>query len=237
MPFPCRSPTMPRICRSESDLSRPRQVRGSVAPGERHGMCELASAAQRRHVGDLPAFGTHAEWQGSGRVVAWSRQGHGSWTAWESHICESALFQGCSNREVVVRQERWGAAGKERHGVVEVARHPPATQPRMQQNCQQNKYFKLKINMTGLKMRLNYRNIIIGIWKIFMMLLKVSVVARTRLQKPSLRHYVHCINIYTYIYYKCGYIYWYLCKSCPVTRHAAGEGSWVYIYTRSRPLN
>jgi hypothetical protein len=24
---------------------------------ERHGMCELASAVQRRHVGDLPAFG------------------------------------------------------------------------------------------------------------------------------------------------------------------------------------
>jgi hypothetical protein len=25
--------------------------------GERHGMCELASAVQRRHVGDVPAFG------------------------------------------------------------------------------------------------------------------------------------------------------------------------------------
>jgi hypothetical protein len=47
---------MPRICLSESDLSRPRQVRGRVTAWERHGMCELASAVQRRHVGDLPAF-------------------------------------------------------------------------------------------------------------------------------------------------------------------------------------
>jgi hypothetical protein len=37
MPFPCRSPAMPRICLSESDLSRPRQVRGRVAAGWRHG--------------------------------------------------------------------------------------------------------------------------------------------------------------------------------------------------------
>jgi hypothetical protein len=26
-----------------------------------HGMCELASAVQKRHLGDLPAFGYHAE--------------------------------------------------------------------------------------------------------------------------------------------------------------------------------
>jgi hypothetical protein len=31
MPLPCRSPAMPRICLSESDLSRPWQVRGMVA--------------------------------------------------------------------------------------------------------------------------------------------------------------------------------------------------------------
>jgi hypothetical protein len=48
---------MPRICRSESDLSRPRQGRDRGTAWERHGMCELASAVQRRHVGDLPAFG------------------------------------------------------------------------------------------------------------------------------------------------------------------------------------
>jgi hypothetical protein len=64
---------MPRICRSESDLSRPRH---SAAWG-RHGMCELASAVLRQHVGDLPAFG---EWQGSGRE-----------TGWERHMCELAL--------------------------------------------------------------------------------------------------------------------------------------------------
>jgi hypothetical protein len=31
---------------------------------ERHGMCELAVAVLKRHVGDLPAFG---KWQGRGR--------------------------------------------------------------------------------------------------------------------------------------------------------------------------
>jgi hypothetical protein len=53
MSFPCHSPAIPRPYRSESDLSRPRLS----AAWERHGMCELASAVQRRHVGDLPAFG------------------------------------------------------------------------------------------------------------------------------------------------------------------------------------
>jgi hypothetical protein len=33
------------------------QGQGRVVAGERHGMCELASAIQRRHVGDLPTFG------------------------------------------------------------------------------------------------------------------------------------------------------------------------------------
>jgi hypothetical protein len=55
--MPCRYPAMPRICLSESDLSRPWQGRGRVTAWERHGMCELASVVQRRHVGDLPAFG------------------------------------------------------------------------------------------------------------------------------------------------------------------------------------
>jgi hypothetical protein len=35
----------------------PWQGRGRVTAWERHGMCELALAVQRRHVGDLPAFG------------------------------------------------------------------------------------------------------------------------------------------------------------------------------------
>jgi hypothetical protein len=48
---------MPRICLSGSDLSRLLQGRGRVTAWEWHGMCELASAVQRRHVGDLPAFG------------------------------------------------------------------------------------------------------------------------------------------------------------------------------------
>jgi hypothetical protein len=48
--MPCRARAMPRPCRSESDFSRPRHGHG-------HGMCELASAVQWRHVGDLPAFG------------------------------------------------------------------------------------------------------------------------------------------------------------------------------------
>jgi hypothetical protein len=65
---------MPRMCRSESDLSRPRQVRGRGTALERHGMCELASAVQKRHVGDMPSFGSVGEWQRSGR----SRQGNGT---------------------------------------------------------------------------------------------------------------------------------------------------------------
>jgi hypothetical protein len=64
--MPCRSPAMPRICRSESDLTRPRQG----AAWERNGMCEFASAVQRRHVGEMPAIGTVGEWQGRGRVLA-----------------------------------------------------------------------------------------------------------------------------------------------------------------------
>jgi hypothetical protein len=68
---------MPRTCRSESYLSRPRQVCGRVTAWERHGICELASAVQIRLVGDLPVFGTVGEWQGRGRVLAGSRQGNG----------------------------------------------------------------------------------------------------------------------------------------------------------------
>jgi hypothetical protein len=49
--MPCRACAMPRQCRSESDFSRPRH---SAAW---HGMFELTSAVQRRHMGNLPAFG------------------------------------------------------------------------------------------------------------------------------------------------------------------------------------
>jgi hypothetical protein len=57
-------------------------------------MCELASVVQRRHVGDLPEFGTVGEWQGSGsgRGRTWEPHGNGMGTAWERHgMCESAL--------------------------------------------------------------------------------------------------------------------------------------------------
>jgi hypothetical protein len=57
MPFPCRSPAMPRICLSENDLLRPWQVRSRVTAWERHSICQLASAVKRRHVGDFQAFG------------------------------------------------------------------------------------------------------------------------------------------------------------------------------------
>jgi hypothetical protein len=39
MPFPCRSPAIPRICRSKSDLWRPRQGRRRGTAWERHGVC------------------------------------------------------------------------------------------------------------------------------------------------------------------------------------------------------
>jgi hypothetical protein len=62
------------------------QDRDGVAAGERHGMCKLASAVQRRHVGDLPVFGTVGEWQSSGRIFAGSLPGSGSGTAWYVRI-------------------------------------------------------------------------------------------------------------------------------------------------------
>jgi hypothetical protein len=53
MPFPCHATTMPFWKR----LLKATTQRGMGTTWERHGMCELASAVQRRHVGDLPAFG------------------------------------------------------------------------------------------------------------------------------------------------------------------------------------
>jgi hypothetical protein len=81
MSFPCRS--LP--CQEYAVLKATSQGYGRFTAGERHGMCELASAVQRRHVGDLPAFGTVAEWQGSGRVAAGERHGNGLGTTWERH--------------------------------------------------------------------------------------------------------------------------------------------------------
>jgi hypothetical protein len=56
---------------------------------ERHGLCELASAVLRQHVGDLPAFG---EWQGHGRVTAGEWHENDMGVAWERHgMCELAF--------------------------------------------------------------------------------------------------------------------------------------------------
>src|SRR5215468_6354783 len=54
--MPCRARAMPRPCCSESEFSRPRHSMAWVWHGMWHGTCELASAVQRRHVGNLPAF-------------------------------------------------------------------------------------------------------------------------------------------------------------------------------------
>jgi hypothetical protein len=61
-------------------------------------------------VGDLTAFGTVGEWQGSGRVLAGSWKGRGRGTVWEQHgMCELAF----------------NAAG-ERHGDGICVNRPPA---------------------------------------------------------------------------------------------------------------
>jgi hypothetical protein len=69
IPYP--SHTVPLQCHEYAVLKATSQGHGRVATGERHGMYELASAVQRRHVGDLFAFGTVGEWQGRGRGTAW----------------------------------------------------------------------------------------------------------------------------------------------------------------------
>jgi hypothetical protein len=67
LPFPCRFPAVPLPDHEYAFLKASSQDHGSVVAWtrqgdgmgtawERHGMCELASAVQRRH-GDLPAFG------------------------------------------------------------------------------------------------------------------------------------------------------------------------------------
>jgi hypothetical protein len=60
-------------CHEYAVLKATSQSHGRFVAGDWHGMCELASAVQRRNVGDLPAFGTVVEWQGRGRGTAWER--------------------------------------------------------------------------------------------------------------------------------------------------------------------
>jgi hypothetical protein len=48
---------MPFRKRPLKAMAGSRQGDGMGKAWERYGMCELASAVQRRHVGDLPAFG------------------------------------------------------------------------------------------------------------------------------------------------------------------------------------
>jgi hypothetical protein len=54
---PCRSHYVPLPCHEYAVLKATSQGYGRVAAGERYGTCVLASAVQRRHVGDLPALG------------------------------------------------------------------------------------------------------------------------------------------------------------------------------------
>jgi hypothetical protein len=70
--IPCRSQAVTLSCHEYAVLKATYKDPGRGTVWERNGMCELASAVQRRHVGDLPAFGTVGEWQGSGGVVAGS---------------------------------------------------------------------------------------------------------------------------------------------------------------------
>jgi hypothetical protein len=57
MPFPCHATNLPFCKRPLKAMAGSRQGDGMGTAWERHGMCELASAVPRRHVGDLPAFG------------------------------------------------------------------------------------------------------------------------------------------------------------------------------------
>jgi hypothetical protein len=87
---------VPLPCHEYAVLKATSQGHDRFAAGERHGMCELASAVPRRHVGDLPACGTVGEWQGRGRgtslCVCELAFNAARRTAWEWHgMCESAL--------------------------------------------------------------------------------------------------------------------------------------------------
>jgi hypothetical protein len=49
-------------CHEYAVLKATSQGRGRVAAGERHVMCELASAVQRRHVGENTENGRETAW-------------------------------------------------------------------------------------------------------------------------------------------------------------------------------
>jgi hypothetical protein len=51
----CHAASVP--CHDHAVLQETSQGHGTARHGNGHGMCELASPVQRRHVGDLPAFG------------------------------------------------------------------------------------------------------------------------------------------------------------------------------------
>jgi hypothetical protein len=75
--IPCRSPAMPRIRRSESDLSRQRQVRGRGSAWERHCIVNLHLPSRDGMWATYPRSALSE----NGRVVAGERHG----------MCESAL--------------------------------------------------------------------------------------------------------------------------------------------------
>jgi hypothetical protein len=54
-PFDLHSAAVPVPCHDHAVLKATSQGHGTVRHG--HGMCELASAIQRQHMGNLPAFG------------------------------------------------------------------------------------------------------------------------------------------------------------------------------------
>jgi hypothetical protein len=64
-PFDLHSAAVPVPCHDHAILKATSQGHGTVRHG--HGMCELASAIQRRHMGNLPAFGffwlPHSSWR------------------------------------------------------------------------------------------------------------------------------------------------------------------------------
>jgi hypothetical protein len=106
--MPMSALAMPRPCRSESELSRPRHSTTWHSMAW-HGMCELASAVQRRHVGDLPprsaSSGYHTEFHegyqkqtnplncrtSSSDISGYhadSEEGHGTVGEWQGHGME-----------------------------------------------------------------------------------------------------------------------------------------------------
>jgi hypothetical protein len=110
---PCRARAMPRLCRSENDFSRPRHSAAWVRHG--HGMCELASAVQRQHVGDLPAFGFFRLPRGVPRRLSEAYQ---SLKLQDKQFGYFRLPRGLSRRTRHCR--RMAGAG---HGMCELTRH------------------------------------------------------------------------------------------------------------------